>query len=162
MARSKKLWGIMAWSAHFKFCFMKTGTGTIASWSQRPRCLRHELSSSARTLGSWVRIPFKARMSVLPCVQVAAFRWAEPQSKVFYCLCKRPRNWKSGQGPTKGCRATDGLNHHNYLFQFIIIFVLAEIFSGEWIWIFCYYRNFSVPFKFIHATIRSRIDITIT
>jgi hypothetical protein len=32
--------------------------------SQWPRGLRHELSSSARTLGSWVRIPRMAWMSV--------------------------------------------------------------------------------------------------
>jgi hypothetical protein len=31
---------------------------------QRPRGLRYELSSLARTLGSWVRIPLKAQMSV--------------------------------------------------------------------------------------------------
>jgi hypothetical protein len=32
--------------------------------SQWPRRLRYELSSLARTLGSWVRIPLKAWMSV--------------------------------------------------------------------------------------------------
>jgi hypothetical protein len=32
--------------------------------SQWSRGLRHELSSLARTLGSWVRIPLKASMSV--------------------------------------------------------------------------------------------------
>jgi hypothetical protein len=32
--------------------------------SQCPRGLRHELSSLARTLGSWVRIPLEAWMSV--------------------------------------------------------------------------------------------------
>jgi hypothetical protein len=32
--------------------------------SQPPRSLRHEPSSPARTLGSWVRIPLKAWMSV--------------------------------------------------------------------------------------------------
>jgi hypothetical protein len=31
---------------------------------QWPRCLRHEMSSPAPTLGSWVRIPLKAWMSV--------------------------------------------------------------------------------------------------
>jgi hypothetical protein len=34
------------------------------SRSQWPRSLRHELSSLARTLGSWVRIPLEAWMSV--------------------------------------------------------------------------------------------------
>jgi hypothetical protein len=33
--------------------------------SQWPRGLRHELSSLARTLASWARIPFEAWMSVL-------------------------------------------------------------------------------------------------
>jgi hypothetical protein len=32
--------------------------------SQWPRNLRHELSSLARTLGSWVRIPFEAWIPV--------------------------------------------------------------------------------------------------
>jgi hypothetical protein len=32
--------------------------------SQWPRGLRHEMSSPARTLGLWVRIPLKACMSV--------------------------------------------------------------------------------------------------
>jgi hypothetical protein len=32
--------------------------------SQWPHSLRHELSSPAQTLGSWVRIPLKAWMSV--------------------------------------------------------------------------------------------------
>jgi hypothetical protein len=36
----------------------------IYSRSQRPCGLRHELSSLAGTLGSWVQIPLKARMSV--------------------------------------------------------------------------------------------------
>jgi hypothetical protein len=34
------------------------------SRSQWPRCLGHELSSRVQTLGSWVRIPLKAWMSV--------------------------------------------------------------------------------------------------
>jgi hypothetical protein len=47
--------------------------------SQWPRGIRHELSTLAQTLGSWVRMPFKASMSVcvysvfvLFCVQVTA------------------------------------------------------------------------------------------
>jgi hypothetical protein len=40
--------------------------------------LRHEMSSLARTLGSWVRIPLEARMSV--CVR------AHPTSKESYRL----------------------------------------------------------------------------
>jgi hypothetical protein len=43
----------------------------------------------------------------LSCVQEAALRRADPPSKEFYRLCKRPRNWKSVHGPTKDCRAID-------------------------------------------------------
>jgi hypothetical protein len=82
--------------------------------SQWPRGLRHELSSPAQTLGSWVWILLEAWMSVcvysvfvLSCVQTAALRRAHPPSKEPYPLCKRSRNWKGGQGPTKGCRAID-------------------------------------------------------
>jgi hypothetical protein len=41
------------------------------------------------------------------CVQVEALRQADPPYKESYRLCKRSRNWKSSQGPIKGCRATD-------------------------------------------------------
>jgi hypothetical protein len=64
--------------------------------SQRPRGLKHELSSLARMLGSWVRIPLKAWMFecafilfVLSCVYVAALRRADPPSKESYRLCKK-------------------------------------------------------------------------
>jgi hypothetical protein len=67
--------------------------------SQWPRGLRHEPSSPAKTLGSWVRISLEACMSVcvysvfvLSCVQVAALRQADPLSKESYRLCKRSRN----------------------------------------------------------------------
>jgi hypothetical protein len=43
---------------------------------------------------------------VLSCVQVATLRWADPPSKESYRLSKKS-NWKSSQGPTKGCRAID-------------------------------------------------------
>jgi hypothetical protein len=79
-----------------------------------PRGLRHELSSPARTLASWVRISLEAWMSVcvysvfvLSCMYVAALRRADPPSKESYRMCIGLRNWKSGQGPTKGCRAID-------------------------------------------------------
>jgi hypothetical protein len=42
---------------------------------------------------------------VLLCVYVEALRWADPPSRESYRLCIGLRNWKSGQGPTKGCRA---------------------------------------------------------
>jgi hypothetical protein len=77
--------------------------------------LRHELFSASQTLRSWVRIPLNAWMSVciysvfvLSYVQVAALRRADPSSKESYRLCIGSRNWNSGQGPTKGCRAIDG------------------------------------------------------
>jgi hypothetical protein len=67
--------------------------------SQWPRGLRHELSSSAQTLGSWVRIALEARMSmcfysafVLSCVQVSALRRAHPPFKESYRQRKRSRN----------------------------------------------------------------------
>jgi hypothetical protein len=82
--------------------------------SQWPRGLRHELSSPAQTLGSWVRIPLEAWMSgcvysvfVLFCVQVAALRRADPPSKESYRLCKKSRNRKIGRASTKGCKALD-------------------------------------------------------
>jgi hypothetical protein len=80
--------------------------------SQWPRGLRHELSSLARALASWVRIPLKTWMSVcvysvLFCVWVAALRQADPPYKESYRLCLGLINWKSGQGPTKDCRLID-------------------------------------------------------
>jgi hypothetical protein len=44
---------------------------------------------------------------VLSCVKVAALRRADPPSSESYRLCKRSKIWKSGQGPTNGCRAID-------------------------------------------------------
>jgi hypothetical protein len=69
--------------------------------SQWPRGLRHEPTSSARTLGSWVRIPLEEWMFVCVysvCV-VMCVRRADPPSKESYRLCIGSRNWKSGQGP---------------------------------------------------------------
>jgi hypothetical protein len=43
-----------------------------SSRSQWPRSLRHEKSSPARTLGSWIGIPLKAWMSV--CVYSVSVR----------------------------------------------------------------------------------------
>jgi hypothetical protein len=42
---------------------------------------------------------------MLFCVLVEALRRADPTSKESYLLCIGSRNWKSGQDPTKGCRA---------------------------------------------------------
>jgi hypothetical protein len=69
--------------------------------SQWPRGLRHELSSPARTLGSWVRIPPKARMSA--CVySVSAlsvrkkrpYNGLTPRSKESYRRCKKIKKLK--------------------------------------------------------------------
>jgi hypothetical protein len=72
-----------------------------------------------RSLERWVRIPLKAWMSVciysvcaVLCVDrdLADLQRADPPSKESYRLCIGLRNWKSGQGPTKGCRAIDRKN----------------------------------------------------
>jgi hypothetical protein len=56
--------------------------------SQRKRGLSHEMSSPARTLGSWVTIPLKAWMSlfILCLCYVAALRRADLPSKESYRL----------------------------------------------------------------------------
>jgi hypothetical protein len=89
--------------------------------SRWPRSLGLELSSLARTLGSWVRIPLKAWMSVgvysvfvLFCVRVAAMRRADHPSKESCRLCIGLRNWKGGQGPTKDCGAIDRYHKLRY------------------------------------------------
>jgi hypothetical protein len=81
----------------------------IQGRSQCPRSLWNELSSAARTLGSWVRTPLKAWMSVfvLSCVQVAAFRRTDPPSKESYRLGKRSRNRKAAKAHQKDRRAID-------------------------------------------------------
>jgi hypothetical protein len=63
-------------------------------WQRR---LRHELSSPAQTLGSWVRILLEAWMSVCVYsvfVQVAVLRWADPPSKESYRLCEKIKELK--------------------------------------------------------------------
>jgi hypothetical protein len=83
---------------------------TFGGRPQWSRGLTHEPSSPAWTLGSWVRIPLDVWTSV--CVYsvfvlFASLRVADPLSKESYRLCIGSRNWKSGQGPTKGCSATE-------------------------------------------------------
>jgi hypothetical protein len=83
----------------FKYFYSAT---FLSSRSQRPRGIRHELSSLARTLGSRVRIPLKALMSVCVysvCVVLCAGSglakgWSPiqgvlptPTFKEFYRLC---------------------------------------------------------------------------
>jgi hypothetical protein len=66
-------------------------------------------SKLASTLGSWVRITLKTwtfmciySMFVSFYVYAEALQRADPPSKEIYRLCIGLRNWKSGQGPTKG------------------------------------------------------------
>jgi hypothetical protein len=93
-------------------------TGCRSQWPKSKSGLRPQSkdvpSSLARTLGSCVRFSLEAWVSVcvysvfvMSCVQVAALRQDDPPSKESYRLCKRSRNWKSGQGPTKDYTATD-------------------------------------------------------
>jgi hypothetical protein len=63
--------------------------------SQRPRGLRHELSSFAPMLGSWVRIPLRAWMfGVCVCARARLFCLYCPVCRQRPCdgLIPRPRN----------------------------------------------------------------------
>jgi hypothetical protein len=80
--------------------------------SQWPRGLRSNtgIVGSNPTWGMDVCV----RLLCLCCPVLVAALWrADPPSKESYRLCKRSRNWKSGQGPTKGCTGTD-TQSHNY------------------------------------------------
>jgi hypothetical protein len=52
-----KLFACARVTPQFFFYAPQTGSNSRSQWA---RGLRHELSSAARTLGSWVRIPLKA------------------------------------------------------------------------------------------------------
>jgi hypothetical protein len=70
-----------------------------------PRFLKHDLSSLARTLGLWVRIPLKG---MVVCVYVAALRRADHESKESCRLCKK--DYETEEEPRaqrKGCSAID-------------------------------------------------------
>jgi hypothetical protein len=79
----------------YLFTEEKTLIKHVTCRSQWPRGLRHELSSLARTLGLWVRIPLK-RMDVCVrlfclCCPVCRYRPCDeliPPSKESYRLCK--------------------------------------------------------------------------
>jgi hypothetical protein len=65
--------------------------GSFSRRSQWPRGLRHEPSSPARTLESWIRIQMQIwtfvcvySVFVLFCVYVAALRRDDPPSKEYY------------------------------------------------------------------------------
>jgi hypothetical protein len=75
-----------------------TNTLMLCQW-QRPRCLRHDTSSPARTLESCVRIPLKAWISVcvysvfvLSCVGYRPCVGLIPRSR-SPTGCLRLRNW---------------------------------------------------------------------
>jgi hypothetical protein len=71
--------------------FVRSNTGIVASnptWN---------MDACVRLFCVWV---------VLCVGSGLAMGWSP--SKEYYRLCTRSRNWKSGQGPTKGCRAIDG------------------------------------------------------
>jgi hypothetical protein len=85
---------INSWISEIPCKFRHVGSVyCIGRRSQCPHGLSHELSSPSRTLGSWVRIQLKARMSVwvysvfvLFCVQVATLRRVDHQSNDSYRL----------------------------------------------------------------------------
>jgi hypothetical protein len=98
--------------------------------SQWPRGLRHEPSSPARRLGIMCSNPTR-QMDVfvrLFCVCVVlcvgsglAMSWSP--SNESYRLCLGFRNSKSGEGPTKGCRAIERERE----FVFYIVLWLMEL-----------------------------------
>jgi hypothetical protein len=51
-------------------CHVVSVINLLISRSQWPRCLRHELSSPAPTLGSWVRIPLSHGCLCVFCVRI--------------------------------------------------------------------------------------------
>jgi hypothetical protein len=67
-----------------------TRTTIIDCRSHWPRCLSHEMSSPAQTLGSWFRIPLKARMSVCVRQRPCDGLISHPRSPTY---CLRLRNW---------------------------------------------------------------------
>jgi hypothetical protein len=78
----------LGWSGSRRRLTADAFQGQLSADHSGRAVLRHELSSLARTLGSWVRIPLKTWMCVcifsvfvLSCVQVSALRLADPPSK---------------------------------------------------------------------------------
>jgi hypothetical protein len=66
--------------------------------------------SAERTMGPWLQIPMKARLSVCAfillaysCVQVKALLLGDPLSTESYRMCIGLRNGIIGQYRTKGC-----------------------------------------------------------
>jgi hypothetical protein len=80
--------------------------------TQWPHGLRHEPSSPARTLGSWVRITLESWIAVciyfvfVLCMQVAALRQVDSPPEESYRLCIDHETEKA-TNVHKGCRAID-------------------------------------------------------
>jgi hypothetical protein len=103
-------------------CRFFTHASTTYSWSQWPHGLRHEMSSLARILGLWVRIPLKAwmffcvySMFVFPCVGSSlAMAWSSVQGVLSTVLGLRhwsetkrftdayAPKWKQEEGEREG------------------------------------------------------------
>jgi hypothetical protein len=80
-----------------------------------PRSLRHELSSPSQTLESWVRIPLEASM----CLRLCCFVCRQTPCEGLIPRLRRHADYvyiinlkKSGQGPTKDCRAITEQNDY--------------------------------------------------
>jgi hypothetical protein len=95
------------------YMFIYRATDEELCRSQWPRCLRHEMSSSAWTLGSWVRIPLEALMFAfilfaLSCVGSGlATGWSLVQGVLPTAyMCKITElHKKSRPRPDMGCSA---------------------------------------------------------
>jgi hypothetical protein len=100
------------------FCLLVSAGKGLAmsqySWSRWPRGLRCELSSLARTLGSWVRIPLKAWMSlcvycvcVVLCVGSCLATGWSPVQGVLPTACRIKELKKRPRSNKKDYRAID-------------------------------------------------------
>jgi hypothetical protein len=94
--------------------FAQSRTVNFHCRSQWPHGVRHEPCSSARTLGSWVRIPLETGMSVcvILCVGSGLAAGWSPVQRVLQTVC-RLKNWKKRTKVHKGCRARDRQTYAN-------------------------------------------------
>jgi hypothetical protein len=96
-----------------KFVIFYTAFKGCIFRSQWPRCLRHELSSPTRTLGSWIRIPLQALdvsvrlfcVCVVLCVGNGLATGSSPVQGVLPTVYRLTENAAKVH---KGCRAIDG------------------------------------------------------
>jgi hypothetical protein len=93
---------------------VQKATATRFPWVKVPRGIRYEQSSSARTLGSWVRIPLEAWLYVYIYSVFVLFFCVDSGLATGWFLVQwvlptvyRIKKVKSGQGPTKGYRGID-------------------------------------------------------